>query len=83
VLINCKGGKVGNDRERLSSLALIKDIYNTKMNLITNCSFLKDSITFIQKSREIGFIRSINNISRQRRRTRRCIKQVDNQVLTC
>ncbi|MEZ5390473.1 MAG: hypothetical protein R2680_11515 [Nitrososphaeraceae archaeon] len=35
--------KMGNDRDRLSSLKLIKDTYSEKMNLLTNPSLLQGS----------------------------------------
>ncbi len=44
--------KTGNTREKLSSLALIKDTYNTKMDLLTNASLLQDSIKFVEQSRQ-------------------------------
>jgi hypothetical protein len=51
-LIAAKAEKVGNDKEQLSSLSLIKDSYSTKMDLLTNASLLKDSIKFIQDAKE-------------------------------
>jgi predicted transcriptional regulator len=39
--------KVGNNKDKLQSLALIKDTYNTKMDLLTNASLLQDSIKFV------------------------------------
>jgi len=51
-LIAAKAEKTGNDKERLSSLALIKDTYSEKMNLLTNASLLKDSIKFVEDTKE-------------------------------
>ena len=39
---------MGNDRDRLSSLKLIKDTYSEKMNLLTNPYLLQDSIKFVE-----------------------------------
>ena len=36
-----------NTKDKLQSLALIKDTYNTKMDLLTNASLLQDSIKFV------------------------------------
>jgi hypothetical protein len=43
--------KIGN-KDKLSSLALIKDTYNIKMDLLTNASLLQDSIRFIEQNKE-------------------------------
>lgn len=50
--IAAKAEEVGNNRDRLSSLALIKDTYNTKMDLLTNASLLQDSIKFVQDTKQ-------------------------------
>jgi hypothetical protein len=44
--------KIGNTKDKLQSLALIKDTYNTKMDLLTNASLLQDSIKFVTETRE-------------------------------
>ena len=44
--------KLGNTRDKLQSLALIKDTYNTKMDLLTNASLLQDSIKFVSETKE-------------------------------
>lgn len=41
--------KIGNTKEKLQSLSLIKDTYNTKMDLLTNASLLQDSIKFVEE----------------------------------
>jgi len=51
-MIADKAEKTGNNRDRLSSLALIKDTYNTKMDLLTNASLLKDSIKFVEDTKQ-------------------------------
>ena len=51
-LIAAKAEKKGNDRDRLSSLALIKDTYSEKMNLLTNASLLKYSIKFVEDTKQ-------------------------------
>lgn len=43
---------MGNDRDRLSSLKLIKDTYSEKMNLLTNPSLLQDSIKFVEGNKQ-------------------------------
>jgi DNA-binding transcriptional regulator LsrR (DeoR family) len=42
-IIATKADKLGNNKDKISSLALIKDTYNTKMDLLTNASLLQDS----------------------------------------
>lgn len=42
----------GNTKDKLQSLALIKDTYNTKMDLLTNASLLQDSIKFVEQSKD-------------------------------
>jgi hypothetical protein len=44
--------KIGNNKDKLQSLALIKDTYNTKMDLLTNASLLQDSIKFVEQTKE-------------------------------
>jgi predicted transcriptional regulator len=44
--------KKGDTKEKLQSLALIKDTYNTKMDLLTNASLLQDSIKFVEEHKE-------------------------------
>ena len=44
--------KLNNNRDKLQSLALIKDTYNTKMDLLTNASLLQDSIKFVEQNKE-------------------------------
>jgi predicted transcriptional regulator len=44
--------KLGNTKDKLQSLALIKDTYNTKMDLLTNASLLQDSIKFVSETKE-------------------------------
>jgi len=44
--------KIGNTKDKLQSLALIKDTYNTKMDLLTNASLLQDSIKFVETKKE-------------------------------
>ena len=43
---------MGNDRDRLSSLKLIKDTYSEKMNLLTNPYLLQDSIKFVEVNKQ-------------------------------
>jgi hypothetical protein len=43
--------KIGNTKDKLQSLALIKDTYNTKMDLLTNASLLQDSIKFVTETK--------------------------------
>ena len=42
--------KTGNTKDKLQSLALIKDTYNTKMDLLTNASLLQDSIKYVEQN---------------------------------
>lgn len=51
-IISAKAEKIGDNREKLSSLALIKDSYSTKMDLLTNASLLQDSIKFVEQTKE-------------------------------
>lgn len=47
-LIATKSEKTGKEKERLSSLDLIKNTYCTKMDLLTDTSLLKDSVKFVE-----------------------------------
>ena len=51
-IISAKADKIGDNREKLSSLSLIKDSYSTKMDLLTNASLLQDSIKFVEQTKE-------------------------------
>ena len=51
-IIATKADKNGNTKDKLQSLALIKDTYNTKMDLLTNASLLQDSIRFVEQSKQ-------------------------------
>jgi hypothetical protein len=54
--------KIGNNKDKLQSLALIKDTYNTKMDLLTNASLLQDSIKFVEESKQNLSSKKENNI---------------------
>ena len=47
-LIASKAEGKGDNREKLSSLSLIKDAYTTKMDLLTNASLLNDAVKFVE-----------------------------------
>ena len=51
-LIAAIADKKGDSKEKLQSLSLIKDTYNTKMDLLTNASLLQDSIKFVEQSKD-------------------------------
>jgi hypothetical protein len=51
-IIAINADKIGNTKDKLQSLALIKDTYNTKMDLLTNASLLQDSIKFVSETRQ-------------------------------
>ena len=51
-LIATKADKTGDTKEKLQSLALIKDTYSTKMDLLTNASLLQDSLKFVTETKE-------------------------------
>jgi hypothetical protein len=51
-IIAINAEKNGNTKDKLQSLALIKDTYNTKMDLLTNASLLQDSIKFVTETKE-------------------------------
>ena len=44
--------KKGNTKDKLQSLALIKDTYNTKMDLLTNASLLQDSLKLVSETKD-------------------------------
>lgn len=50
-IVATKANQSGDNKEKLSSLSLIKDAYQTKMDLLTNASLLKDSIKFVDSHR--------------------------------
>ena len=51
-IIATQAEKTGNTKDKLQSLAFIKDTYNTKMDLLTNASLLQDSIKFVTETKE-------------------------------
>ena len=51
-IICINADKKGDTREKLQSLSLIKDTYNTKMDLLTNASLLQDSIKYVEESKQ-------------------------------
>jgi len=51
-LIAAKAEKAGDTKEKLQSLALIKDTYSTKMELLTNANLLSDSVKWVEQTRE-------------------------------
>ena len=51
-IVAINADKIGNTKDKLQSLALIKDTYNTKMDLLTNASLLQDSIKFVGEIRQ-------------------------------
>ncbi len=50
-IIVSRSEKIGNNKDKISSLALIKDTYKTKMDLLTNASLLQDSIKFVSETK--------------------------------
>ncbi len=50
-IVTTKAEKIGNNKDKLQSLALIKDTYNIKMDLLTSASLLQDSIKFITETK--------------------------------
>ena len=50
-IVATQAEKIGNTKDKLQSLALIKDTYNTKMDLLTNASLLQDSIKFVSETK--------------------------------
>jgi hypothetical protein len=51
-IVATQAEKIGNTKDKLQSLALIKDTYNTKMDLLTNASLLQDSIKFVSETKQ-------------------------------
>jgi hypothetical protein len=58
-IVATKAEKLGNNKDKLQSLALIKDTYNTKMDLLTNASLLQDSIKFVTETKQKSSFTSI------------------------
>jgi hypothetical protein len=50
--VAAQADKNRNTKDKLQSLALIKDTYNTKMDLLTNASLLQDSIKFVSETKQ-------------------------------
>jgi hypothetical protein len=50
-IVATQADKKGNTKDKLQSLDLIKDTYNTKMDLLTNASLLQDSIKFVSETK--------------------------------
>lgn len=50
-----------NTRDKLQSLALIKDTYNTKMDLLTNASLLQDSLKFVTETKKTKLKQNLSN----------------------
>src|SRR5215207_7992298 len=61
-IIATNAGKDGDIREKVSSLALIKDTYNTKMDLLTNASLLQESIKFVEEQSKQNLSNKKENI---------------------
>ena len=51
-IVATQSEKLGNTKVKLQSLALIKDTYSEKMNLLTNASLLQDSIKFVVETKQ-------------------------------
>jgi predicted transcriptional regulator len=51
-IIATKADQSNDIKNKLQSLALAKDTYNTKMDLLTNASLLTDSIKFVEQSKQ-------------------------------
>ena len=60
--IATQADKNGNNKDKLQSLALIKDTYNTKMDLLTNVSLLQDSLKFVTETKQNLSNKKDNNI---------------------
>lgn len=58
--------KIGNTKDKISSLALIKDTYNTKMDLLTNASLLQDSIKFVNETKDNSMSSIEDNLSKKK-----------------
>ncbi len=52
-IVATEADKNRNTKDKLQSLALIKDTYNTKMDLLTNASLLQDSIKFVSETNKL------------------------------
>ena len=52
-IVATQAEKIGNTKDKLQSLALAKDTYNTKMDLLTNASLLQDSIKFVTETNKL------------------------------
>lgn len=61
-IVATKADKIGNNKDKLQSLALIKDTYNTKMDLLTNAWLLQDSIKFVTETKQNLSNKKENNI---------------------
>ena len=59
-IVATQADKNKNTRDKLQSLALIKDTYNTKMDLLTNASLLQDSIKFVEQNKDKEPLRPID-----------------------
>ena len=59
-IIATKVDKTGDTKDKLQSLALIKECYSTKMDLLTNASLLNDSIRFVESTKE-KLSKEVNN----------------------
>jgi transcriptional regulator len=57
-IVATEAEKNRNTKDKLQSLALIKDTYNTKMDLLTNASLLQDSIKFVEDNKDKVTLRS-------------------------
>ena len=51
-IIANKANKNNDIKNKLQSLALAKDTYNIKMDLLTNVSLLQDSIKFVEQNKQ-------------------------------
>jgi len=59
-IVAAQADKIGNNKDKLQSLALIKDTYSEKMNLLTNVSLLQDSIRFVEQNKDKEPLRPID-----------------------
>ena len=66
-IVATQADKIGNNKDKLQSLALIKDTYNTKMDLLTNASLLQDSIKFVTETKQNLSTKKENNIQSDRK----------------
>lgn len=60
-IILAQSEKLGNTKDKLQSLALIKDTYNTKMDLLTNASLLQNSINFVEQNKKDKLVTEVNS----------------------